>query len=198
MNSADLKRAKREVRRRVLAAREAMPARDRARRSRAVAELTLALPEVIGARTLMAFWSFGSEIDTAPLLTGLHDRGVALVLPRIVDGELEPRSYRPGDAMTATTFGALEPAQGAPIDPREIDAIAVPAVAFDRDGSRVGYGGGFYDRFLSRTRSDAVRIGIAFGCQLLPPGEALPSAGFDLRVDIVVTETGVLRISAPT
>ncbi len=198
MTSADLKRAKREVRRRVLAAREAMPARDRARRSRAVAELTLALPEVFGARTLMAFWSFGSELDTAPLLTGLHDRGVALVLPRIVDGELEPRSYRPGDAMTATTFGALEPAQGAPIDPREIDAIVVPAVAFDRDGSRVGYGGGFYDRFLSRTRSDAVRIGIAFGCQLLPPGEVLPSAGFDLRVDIVVTETGVLRISAPT
>lgn len=198
MNSADLKRAKREVRRRVLAAREAMPAPDRALRSCAVAELTLALPEVIRARTLMAFWSFGSELDTAPLLTGLHDRGVALVLPRIVDGELEPRSYRPGDAMTATTFGAFEPAQGAPIDPREIDVIAVPAVAFDREGSRVGYGGGFYDRFLSRTRSDAVRIGIAFGCQLLPPGESLPSAGFDLRVDIVVTETGVLRITAPT
>ncbi|HVF08830.1 MAG TPA: 5-formyltetrahydrofolate cyclo-ligase [Actinomycetota bacterium] len=198
MNSADLKRAKREVRHRVLAERDAMPASDRARRSGAVAELALALPEVIRARTLMAFWSFGSELDTAPLLTGLHERGVTLVLPRVVDGELEPRSYRPGDAMTVTTFGALEPVQGSPLDPREIDAIAVPAVAFDREGRRVGYGGGFYDRFLPRTRNDAVRIGIAFGCQLLPPGDALPSGAFDLRVDLVVTETGVLRITAST
>lgn len=198
MNSAELKRAKREVRRRVLAEREALTAPDRARRSGAVADLALALPEVIRARTLMAFWSFGSELDTSPLLTGLHDRGVTLALPRIVDGELEPRSYRPGDAMTVTTFGALEPARGAPLDPREIDAIAVPAVAFDREGRRVGYGGGFYDRFLPRTRSDAVRIGVAFGCQLLPPGDALPSAAFDLRVDVVVTETEVLRITAST
>lgn len=100
--------------------------------------------------------------------------------------------------MTVTTFGALEPVQGSPLDPREIDAIAVPAVAFDREGRRVGYGGGFYDRFLPRTRNDAVRIGIAFGCQLLPPGDALPSGAFDLRVDLVVTETGVLRITAST
>jgi 5-formyltetrahydrofolate cyclo-ligase len=198
MNSAELKRAKREVRRRVLAARDALPMPERARLSDIVADRALALPEVTRAKTLMAFWSFGSEIDTAPLLSALHDRGAVVALPRIVDGELEPRPYGRGDAMTSTTFGAREPAAGAPLDPLEIDAVIVPAVAFDRDGRRVGYGGGFYDRFLPTTRNDAVRIGIGFGLQLLAPGEILPGADFDLRVDIVVTESEVLRVAAPT
>lgn len=198
MNSTELKRAKREVRRRVLAERDAIATTERARLSDIVAQRTLALPEVDRAKTVMVFWSFGSELDTAPLLRGLHGRGVIVALPRIVDGALEPRPYRPGDVMTTTTFGALEPASGTPLDPLEIDAVVVPAVAFDRRGGRVGYGGGFYDRFLPTTRTDAVRIGVAFGLQLLAPGDAVPAGAFDLRVDIVVTESEVLRITSST
>ena len=193
MSSAQLKRAKREVRRGVLALRDALPQAERIRLATSVTGRFMALPEVARAKTVLAFWSFGSELPTAPLIAGLHDRGVVVALPRIIEGELEARSYRPGDAVSDTTFGAFEPTGGSLVDPTEIDMIAVPAVAFDRECRRVGYGGGFYDRFLPRTRRDASRVGVGYGLQLLPPGRALPAGHFDLRVDLVVTESETLR-----
>jgi len=193
MNSGELKRAKRDVRRSVLALRDALPVAERGRLTQAITERFLALPEVARAQTVMAFCSFGSEVSTAPLIAGLHERGVQVALPRIVEGDLEARSYRPGDAVTSTTFGAFEPAEGTPVDPAGIDVIVVPAVAFDREGRRVGYGGGFYDRFLPRTRRDATRGGIGYDAQLAAPGLSLPAGDFDLRVDLVVTEIETLR-----
>jgi 5-formyltetrahydrofolate cyclo-ligase len=143
------------------------------------------------ADVVLVFWSFGSEVDTGPLLRALHGRGRTVGLPRIVDGELEPRTYAPGDPLEGTSFGALEPADGRVVDPSEIDVVVVPAVAFDRSGRRVGYGGGYYDRFLLRTRPDALRLGVAFDVQLVE-GD-LPGGSFDLRVDAIVTESEVLR-----
>lgn len=193
MRSAELKRAKRDVRRRVLAERDALSLEDRASLAEAVTDRFLTLPDVSRAKTLLAFWSFGSEVSTSPMIAGLHDRGTVVALPRIVEGELEARSYRPGDGVTPTTFGAFEPEGGTVLSPTEIDVIAVPAVAFDREGRRVGYGGGFYDRFLPQTRRDAMRVGIAYGLQLSAPGSSLPEGSFDLRVDWVITESETFR-----
>lgn len=196
MKSGELKRAKRDVRRRVLAARDAMTPADRERLGALAAERFLALPEVRAARTVLAFWSFGSELATRPLIERLHELGVRVALPRIEGGELEAIAYRPGDALRETSFGALEPATGEVLDPRSIDVVATPAVAFDRSGRRIGYGGGFYDRFLARVAPETTRVGIAFAVQLLPAGEALPAGAFDLPVDVVVTEHETLRIGA--
>jgi 5-formyltetrahydrofolate cyclo-ligase len=136
MRSGELKKAKREVRRAVLAARDALPAADRARRDRAIAERFLSLPEVRDARTVMAFWSFGSEVSTGPLLAALDAAGVRTALPRIVEGELEVRAFAPGDAVTPTSFGAMEPVDGEVLRPADVDVVCVPAVAFDRTGRR--------------------------------------------------------------
>jgi 5-formyltetrahydrofolate cyclo-ligase len=191
VNPSALKRAKRDVRRRVLAARDALSDGERARGAIAVAERVLALPEVDGARAVMVFSSFGSELSTEPLIRGLVERGVTVALPRIVEGELEPHAFRPGDEMTRAWFGALEPAGGAVVDPIELDAVITPAVAFDRRGRRVGYGGGYYDRFLTRVRADTARIGIATDVQVLD--EELPAAAFDLPVHVIVTPTETIR-----
>ena len=193
MTSADLKRAKRDVRRRVLAARDAMSGEERERAAGRVAERLLELAEMKRASTVMAFWSFGSELDTSPLIDALHARGVRVALPRIIDGDLEPRGYLPGDAVTVTTFGAMEPATGERVDPLTIDVIVTPAVAFDRSGRRVGYGGGFYDRFFLRTRPDALRVGVGFDVQLVD--QDLPNGHFDLGLDAVVTPSGIVRIA---
>lgn len=189
--SADLKRAKRAARLRVLAARDAMSATERARASARIVERVLTLPEVERAATVMVFWSFGSEVDTAPLIKGLHARDVRVALPRIVDGDIDPYAYAPGDAVSETSFGAWEPAAGEALDPSTIDVIVTPAVAFDRSGRRVGYGGGFYDRFFARTRPDAFRVGAGFVVQLID--EDLPTGHFDRGLDAVVTESGVVR-----
>ena len=73
------------------------------------------------------------------------------------------------------------------MDPSLIDVVVVPGLAFDRAGFRVGYGGGNYDRFLPRLRPDAVRVGFAFGLQLLPAGK-VPRGPNDEPVHHVVTE----------
>ena len=192
MSGADLKREKRAVRRRVLAIRDEMPASEREDRSARIADRVMSLREVERASTVMVFWAFGSEPDTTPLIAALHARGVRVALPKIVEGDLQARAFIPGDPVTMTSFGAGEPVDGEVMDPGEIDVVVTPAVAFDRAGRRVGYGGGFYDRFLQRTRSDAARIGIGFDVQLVE--DDLPNGHFDLRMDAVVTDAEVVRI----
>jgi 5-formyltetrahydrofolate cyclo-ligase len=188
---ADLKRAKRAVRHRLLAARDAVPAAERERASARIADHVLSLPEVDRATVVMAFWSFGSEPDTAPLLEALHAREIRVALPRIVDGEIEPHTYVPGDAVTTTSFGAREPSAGQRLDASALDVVVTPGVAFDRSGRRVGYGGGYYDRLFPLTRPDTFRVGIGFELQLIDAD--LPSGHFDLGLDGLVTEGGVVR-----
>jgi 5-formyltetrahydrofolate cyclo-ligase len=197
MNSSQLKRAKRRVRREVVAARDAIPRERRIAAGDRVAERLLSLTEVEAAGTVMLFWAFGSEVPTAPMIEGLHRRGVAVALPRIEDGDLVPVGYVPGDPTTMTSFGAREPARKEPIAPRGIDVVVVPGVAFDRRGSRIGYGAGYYDRFLGglrRAEGDAARaftVSPAFAVQVLE--DDLPVGPFDLPVDAIVTEDETIR-----
>jgi len=190
--SADLKRAKRAVRARILTARDGMSASERDRAGARIVDHMVSLPEVGRASTVMAFWSFGSEPDTAPLLAALDSRGIRVALPRIVGGDIQAYAHAPGDAVTVTSFGASEPSTGEALDPSTIDIVLTPAVAFDRSGRRVGYGGGFYDRFFPRTRPDTLRVGIGFDVQLVD--QDLPSGHFDLGLDAIVTESGVSRV----
>jgi 5-formyltetrahydrofolate cyclo-ligase len=191
MNAAELKKAKREIRRSVLAARDGLGEAERVARSAAIHDRFLALPEVERARTVMLYWSFGSEVATGPLIDRLRDLGTITALPRIRGPQdLEAVVYEPGDPLRETTFGAREPAGGAVADPRSIDVVVPPGVAFDRSGRRVGYGGGFYDLFLPMLGQDVPRIALAFDVQLV---DELPAGAFDLPVDVVVTESRALR-----
>ena len=192
MRSDQLKKAKRAVRRAVLAARDAVPEVERVRRGGLLAQRFLMLPEVVAARSVLLFWSFGSEVPTPPLIEALHARGVRVALPRIVDGDIEVRSFVPGDPMSVAPFGAREPTGGELLG--AIDVVCTPGVAFDREGRRVGYGGGFYDRLLPRI-PDAARIGVAFDLQVLD--ESLPSGRFDEPLDALVTESRTLRWERP-
>jgi 5-formyltetrahydrofolate cyclo-ligase len=189
MNSGGLKRAKRRIRREVLAERDAASTTVRQEWGQRVAERFLALPEIRRATTILLFWSFGSEVPTRPLIDRLHERGVTVALPRIEGAELVPVRYVPGDPTTLTSFGAEEPVGGVRLDPSAIDVVGVPGVAFDRRGRRIGYGGGYYDRFLRGLR--AFTVGLAFELQVLD--EDLPGGSFDLAVDAIVTEDGTVR-----
>jgi 5-formyltetrahydrofolate cyclo-ligase len=191
VSSGELKRAKRDVRRRVLALRDAT---DPQARDRAAAEVTrrvLAMPEVEQATTVLAFSSFGSELPMLPLIEAFVARDIRVGLPVITGTDIEARAWKPGEPTTTTSFGAEEPTDGAPIEPTSIDVILTPAVAVDRAGGRVGYGGGFYDRFLPRTRDDALRVAVVLAEQLV--AEDLPKGAFDLRVDAIVTPEEVIR-----
>jgi 5-formyltetrahydrofolate cyclo-ligase len=185
-----LKQAKRRLRQEIVARRDAVASADRVERSLRIVDRLLALPEVASARGGMAYWSFGSEVETDTLVERWVAAGVRVALPRITGDAIEAVAYRPGDRVRETSFGAMEPSEGDVLAPDEIDVVVVPGVAFDRAGHRVGYGGGFYDRFLPRTRPSALAVAVAFGLQVV---EEVPRGGGDRGVDVVVTENEVIR-----
>ena len=190
IRSHRLKQAKRALRRTILAERDRLPEAERTAMSASIVERVMAIPELRDARTVMAFWSFGSEVDTQPLIERLQASGRHVALPRIEGRDVVPVAYATGDPLSETSFGAMEPVSGRRLDPAELDLVVVPGVAFDRGGGRVGYGAGFYDRFLRTVRDDAFTVAVAFGMQVV---ERVPEGGADRRVDAIVTEREVIR-----
>lgn len=188
--SADLRARKRALREQVRARRDALPAHERVRRSEEISRRLFSLEAVAGAATVMAFSSFGSEVETRPIIERLAREGCRVALPRIEGGEIVAVGYQPGEPVRTASFGASEPAGGQILAPEEIDIVVTPGLAFDRSGHRVGYGGGFYDRFLTRVGAATPRIGVCFAVQLV---EEVPHGETDLTVDVVVTEDEVIR-----
>lgn len=150
------------------------------------AQVLRACPPPPGA-TVSGFWPMGEEIDIRPLLAALHGRGHPIVLP--ITGKrgerLVFRLWRPGETLIAERFGTFRP-NG---DVREPDFLLVPLLAFDREGHRLGYGAGYYDRTLAAL-PDAFALGCAYAAQELP---RVPAGPYDMRLDAVATENGVIR-----
>ena len=185
-----LKQAKRALRRAVLAERDGLPSDERSAHSEAIADRFLQLPEVAAAQIVLAFWSFGSEVDTAPLIARLRSKDTTVALPRIEGDHVVPVVATPGAAMTETSFGAMEPAEGRVLEVAELDLVVVPGVAFDRSCDRLGYGAGYYDRLLGMRREGVAAIAIAFSVQIV---DLVPTGAIDRRIDGVVTELEVFR-----
>jgi 5-formyltetrahydrofolate cyclo-ligase len=182
----DLRERKARLRKEARARRDAIPAPERARLSRLVTDRLLAVIEPFAPHTVMLFASFGSEIDTRGMIETLDRAGRRIALPVVGAHGLRAVPYRPGDPVRTARFGAEEPQAAAELPPEDIDVVVVPGLAFDRQGYRVGYGRGYYDRFLARTRADARRVGIAFAVQTV---SAVPHGPSDWPVDCLVTET---------
>jgi 5-formyltetrahydrofolate cyclo-ligase len=185
-----LKRAKRLLRARIRALRDEISAQERDRATHAIGSAVLSLPEVETASTAMVFASFGTEVGTEPIVDGLIQRRVRVALPRVDGDALVPVEYLPGDPMVIAAFGMPEPAGSAVVALEDIDLAITPGVAFDRGGHRVGYGGGFYDRFFAAARPEIVKVGVCFAVQLV---DEVPHGPFDERVDVIVTECEVVR-----
>lgn len=181
-------------RERFRAARARMPDGARAEASRAIVEAVDAL--VAGARTVSLFWPLvgRGEVDVRPLLARCTARGTLVALPAVLAREpptLVHRAVAWEADLVAGPWGLAEPAASCPeVAPGAVDIAVVPALGLGRDGSRLGYGGGYYDRYLAATR--ALRVGVVWDACLV---DALPSEPFDQSLDVIVTERGALRIS---
>lgn len=187
------KGAKRAIRAQVLDKRRAKSDELRADAGLAIAHIALRLPEVAGQPTVAAYWSFGSEPPTQPLLNALVARGVRVLLPvGTADGDLSWAPYTSADDLTPGRWSLLEPTNPA----LGADAIGtaslvlVPALAVDRAGRRLGRGAGAYDRALTRVTSGVPRLAILYDGELVA---GLPDEAHDQRVDGVVTPSGTVR-----
>lgn len=128
--------------------RAAIPAGEHAERSATLCEKIIALPEFRQAQTIFCYIAFNHEIETHSLITHSLKAGKRVCVP-VIDGRQMIAAHITGlDAMQKNTYGILEPTRIIPIPGDEIDIIIVPALAFNALGYRLGYGGGFYDRFL--------------------------------------------------
>lgn len=138
------------------------------------------LPGYRAASTVMAFNGFGTEPDTDVLFARLAADGKRLVLPRVEDGDIAVVDG--AGPMVRSRIGVQEPT-GPSLSIDIVDFVIVPGLAFTSDGYRLGYGGGFYDRFLPKTEHTP-NVGVCFTEQLV---ESLPTEPWDIRVQVVVS-----------
>ena len=137
---------------------------------------------------IAGYWPMGEEIDTQPLLYALHGRGHSLALPVTpkLGLPLLFRAWSPGDAMARGPMGTWHPADGDQVTP---DWLIVPLLAFDRTGSRLGYGGGYYDRTLALLGA-ATAIGVAYAAQEIAQ---VPTGPHDIRLNAIATDLELIR-----
>ena len=159
------------VRRRLVAARAAMPDSIRNEAGRLIRDHVLEMPEVAAAGTIAAYYSVGTEPDTRSLVFALWKRGSYVVLPVLLpDGDLDWASYEGPDSLAPGPRGLLQPAE--PVrgtgTVARADVVLVPALAVDRSGQRLGRGGGSYDRALDRVGPQVPTIALLYDSELLP------------------------------
>lgn len=177
-----------------LALRDALSAEERAD---AAVALTVRMPplDLTSSTVVAGYAPIRGEIDPVPLMRSFAGNGAALAMPAIAvrDSALTFRRWTPGDVLVRGALGTFEPpANGVEVVP---DIVLVPLAAFDRAGHRIGYGAGYYDRTLEalRRRRTVTAIGLAFTVQEVL---RVPAMSHDVRLDYVLTETGVFRFGS--
>lgn len=188
----------RALRRRLRAARRALPAPVQRRHAQALARIVAREPRVRRAQRFGAYWPADGELDPAPLLGRIRMHGRYGCLPVLRPGR-ERRLWfvrpTPGAGLAPNRFGIPEPRSGRRVPVWALDLLLVPLVGFDADGHRLGMGGGYYDRTLAflRQRRHWQRpylIGLAHECQRC---ERLAPRPWDVPLDAVATERGLYR-----
>lgn len=188
-----------EIRKKAIQDRASMSLESVREKSRVIMEKIMSLDVYLQSRAVMAYVDFRNEVQTSDLINCSLAAGKLLTVPITDTREKRLIPSRvlayPGD-LAPGFWGIMEPRQSCvrPVDPGELDLVIVPGVAFDSKGNRLGYGGGFYDRFLIRTRADTVNVAPVFEAQIV--AEVLPGP-LDVPVDIIVTEERmIMRLEA--
>ena len=185
--------SKEHIRKRILAKRRGLAPDLMAGHSARIVRRLTHLTVFRQARSVMTYVSKDNEVDTHRLIRCMLSRGKRVSVPCTNPSEkrIVPCLIRDFDELEPSTFGILEPKKGRirPADPRELEVVLVPGIAFSPKGFRIGFGSGYFDRFLPQT--GAYRIGLAFDFQVV---DSVPLGEQDQPVHCVVTDQRVLRM----
>ena len=197
---------KRKLRKDLLARRDGIGFAERLRIDCAITERLRSLPEIAVCDLLLCYCSIGSEVATHALLVEMIGRGVQVALPRCSTDDQGERLLRwhlvtSLDTLMPGAFGIPEPPDTASthIEPSAYEhAVAiVPGLAYDVHGYRLGYGGGYYDRFLERFQGCSIGVCRASAC-VASLGQEGVLEPHDRPVDLVVTERSCVRCAHAT
>ena len=136
------------------------------------------------------YYPFGDELSTLELMNRLIRKKFMISLP-IINNKFEMSfySWSPNEPLTINRFGILEPFKGKKITP---STLIIPMLAFDSNLNRLGYGGGFYDRFIQKIekQNNCVKIGLALSCQKI---NKVPVDKYDKKMDFIITEKRIYK-----
>jgi len=189
VNPDSVKAWRREQRQRLLVLRTGAAAAQRQIWGEAIEERLSAVLSQRPGIALGVYWPFQAEFDPRPLAGRLIAQGYIAALPVVVDkkGPLEYRCWRPGDPLVDGVWGIPIPRRREVVAP---DAVLAPLVGFDRQGYRLGYGGGYFDRTLAALVPKPSAIGIGFELSRL---DTIHPQQFDIPMDLIVTEAGLYQ-----
>lgn len=186
---------KKELRKELLGKRNNISAAERKIKNDSVIQRLQELAIYKQAYTVLFYVSFGSEVDTHPLIKKAFKDKKRVAVPLVNGQTLDIKQITSFSQLKPGAMGILEPSEKQPsINPAEINVIIVPGIAFDKKHFRLGYGGGYYDRLLSQysvnhqpstVNSSITSIGLAFQEQIV---EKLPVDKHDQKVDFIITD----------
>ncbi len=143
------------------------------------------------ADAIMVYKPLGNETDTSNIIKQIFKDGKKACFPvtNPQSGEIIPYYADENTPFEKGSFSVYEPQTTCVADPKEIDVVIVPGIAFDRNGTRVGFGKGCYDRFLNKT--NAVKVGFCYGFQI---SDGICADKHDVAMDYIVSESGIIKI----
>lgn len=161
--------------------------------SQKITEKLLSMNCVKDACTIMLYLDFNNEVKTDQLITKLISLRKTVAAPVTLKDEIKLIPFKITnlkDGLNIGAYGIREPKKDPynELNVEDIDILIVPAVAYDKDCYRLGYGGGFYDRFIENLREDAITIGIAFDLQIF---DSIPKENHDAQLNYVITENNM-------
>ncbi len=189
---------KKELRKKIIQQRDLLSAEEISIKSEQIARLLYSHPAYREAETIMFFISFGTEVDTRPMVEETIKACKVVLAPKPLPEtrEMIPSQLLDWDRdLVPGAYNIPEPKEEAlrPYKPEAIDLIIVPGVAFDLTGNRLGYGGGYYDRFFQLLRPQVPLLALVFDLQIVPE---VPVEQWDRRVDLIITEKRVIESQA--
>ena len=188
---------KTEFRKNILKLRDSISLAEKAECDEMIAERVLSVFSDLGNDTLLTYVSFRSEVSTHGIIDRFLRMGVRVAVPRVEGEDIRFYHISSPDDLTEGYMGIPEPKPGCrPWEKKAVDRTAgltdgiidtivlVPGSVFDKKGNRIGYGGGFYDRFLA-AHQGIYSIGLAYECQMV---DEIPADEWDRKVDMVITQ----------
>ena len=187
---------KKSLRKKVLEKRSKLSKKDIIEYSEIIANKLYEMDYYKNAKRLMSFISFKDEIHTHEIIKTSISEGKSIVVPITFPErkELKVSEVLDFSELEIGFYDILTPKEEFIrfVDPSTIDLILMPGVVFAKDGYRIGYGGGYYDRFLSKLDKKVMKIALAFDLQIV---DTVPTESFDIPVDIIITEKRVINYS---
>lgn len=175
--------------------RKALSKEEIKEKSNKIKEKLFSLPEFKDAKNILFYVSFNDEVDTQEIIKELlANKENNIIVPYVVENNpiLQLSEIKNLNELEPKTLGILEPKGNfiREFSPKKLDLVIVPGLVFDKNGHRIGYGYGYYDRFLKKLDKDVVKIGFGFEFQIV---DKIPEEKHDVPVDIMVTEKRVIN-----